>query len=58
MPDTIPKLREVDLPKPGPRQKLTRVQIVQLVIRQIDTSGVARCGCGCGARLEPECITH
>lgn len=58
MPDTLPfdPTAPKVLPKPGPRQKLTRVQIVQLVIRQIDASGVARCGCGCGARLEPECI--
>lgn len=58
MPDTLPfdPTAPKELPKPGPRQKLTRVQIVKLVIRQIDASGIARCGCGCGARLEPECI--
>jgi hypothetical protein len=44
---TAPK----QLPKPGPRKPLTRVQILQLAIRQ-----KLLCGCGCGAPLNPVCI--
>lgn len=44
---TAPK----ELPKPGPRKALTRVQILQLAIRQ-----KLLCGCGCGDPLEPKCI--
>lgn len=44
---TAPK----QLAKPGPRKALTRVQILQLAIRQ-----KLLCGCGCGAPLEPVCI--
>ena len=53
MADTLPfgKDAKPDLPKPGPRKPLTRVQILQLAIRQ-----KLLCGCGCGAPLEPVCI--
>ena len=44
---TAPK----QLPKPGPRKPLTRVQILQLAIRQ-----KLLCGCGCGEALNPVCI--
>jgi len=45
------KDRKPELNKPGPRKALTRVQILQIVIRQ-----KLLCGCGCGAPLDPECI--
>ncbi len=51
MTDALPKLRTPQLDKPGPRKPLTRVQILQIAIRQ-----KLLCGCGCGAQLEPECI--
>lgn len=54
-PLTIPKLREVELPKPGPRKPLTREQIIILCVRQI-ADGAIRCGCGCGNPLKPKCI--
>lgn len=40
-----------ELPKPGPRKALTRVQVLQIAIRQ-----KLLCGCGCGEPLDPECI--
>ena len=51
--DALPfaKDRKPDLPKPGPRKALNRVQILQLAIRQN-----LKCGCGCGAPLDPVCI--
>lgn len=45
-PLTIPKLREVELPKPEKRKPLTRVEFATLILRQ-----EGRCGCGCGERL-------
>jgi hypothetical protein len=45
-----------ELPKPGPRKALTRAQIITLCIRQCDEAGTIRCGCGCGAPLDPVCI--
>jgi hypothetical protein len=53
MPDTLPfdPTAPKQLPKPGPRKALNRVQILQLAIRQ-----KLLCGCGCGAALEPVCI--
>lgn len=49
--EALPKIPQRDLPKPGPRKALTRVQILQIAIRQ-----KLLCGCGCGVPLEPECI--
>lgn len=53
MPDALPfdPTAPKQLAKPGPRKALTRVQILQLAIRQN-----LLCGCGCGAKLEPVCI--
>ena len=53
MADTLPfdPTAPKQLPKPGPRKPLTRVQILQLAIRQ-----KLLCGCGCGAPLNPVCI--
>jgi len=53
MADTLPfdPTAPKQLPKPGPRKPLTRVQILQLAIRQ-----KLLCGCGCGAPLDPVCI--
>lgn len=48
---TIPKLYVRESVAPGKRKPLTRAQVVFLVIRQH-----AKCGCGCGAPLDPECI--
>lgn len=53
----LPKLREVMYEKHPPRKPLTREQILTLAIRQIDKSGVLRCGCGrCGEPLDTVCI--
>lgn len=53
MADTLPfdPTAKKELPKPGPRKALTRVQILQLAIRQN-----LKCGCNCGLPLEPVCI--
>ena len=53
MADTLPfdPTAPKQLAKPGARKALTRVQILQLAIRQ-----KLLCGCGCGAPLEPVCI--
>lgn len=45
------KGRAPELPKPGKRKPLNRVQIITLVARQN-----LLCGCGCGERLDPVCI--
>lgn len=53
MSDSLPfdPTRKPELDKPGPRKALSRVQILQLAIRQ-----KLLCGCGCGAPLDPHCI--
>lgn len=52
----FPKIPKPELDKPGPRKALTREQVIILVIRQTDGTGVARCGCGCGDPLKPKCV--